>query len=115
MIINITLLLADHAQCIQHNFTLLQEELPGTDIATVTMERYSINRISVECCSGAIRQKSKLLKILLMKGNSACMNLLRVVEVDLKREDLLQTMKKRSANIKERGDLCFISICPFDK
>lgn len=47
MIINITLLLADHAQCIQHNFTLLQEELPGTDIATVTMERYSINRISV--------------------------------------------------------------------
>lgn len=119
MIINITLLLADHAQCIQHNFTLLQEELPGTDIATVTMERIldKSNISDIECCSGAIRQKSKLLKILLMKGNSACMNLLRVVEVDLKREDLLQTMKKRSANIKERGDLCFsfISICPVDK
>lgn len=100
-----TSITSDHAQCIQHNFTLLQEELPGTDIATVTMERIldESNISDIECCSGAIRQKSKLLKILLMKGNSACMELLRVVEVDLKREDLLQTMKKRSANIKERG------------
>lgn len=75
------------------------------------------NISDIECCFGARRQKSKLLKILLMKGDSACLELLRVVEVELKRVDLLQTMKKRSANIKERGIDCFsfIKICPFDK
>lgn len=64
MIINITLLLADHAQCIQHNFTLLQEELPGTDIATVTMERIldESNISDIECCPGQYARNPSCLK-----------------------------------------------------
>lgn len=65
------------------------------------------NISGIEYRFGARRQKSNLLKLLLMKGNSACTELLRVVEVGLKRLDLLQTMIERSANIKERGIVCF--------
>lgn len=96
------LCLAEHSHCIQHNFTLYFT-------ATITMEHIldKSNISGIEYCFGARRQKSNLLKLLLMKGNSACTELLRVVEVGLKRLDLLQTMIERSANIKERGIVCF--------
>lgn len=51
----------------------------------------------------AKQQKSKLLKILLMKGKPACKELFRVVDVDLNRGDLIIRMKERSGEIKKRG------------
>lgn len=61
------------------------------------------NISDIECCTGIRRQKSKLLKILLMKGKLACKELFRVVEVDLKKKELVQQMAKKSADMKTRG------------
>lgn len=94
---------AEYAYCIQLNFTLLLDELP--DSALIIMEHVldQSNISDIESCSGTRRQKSKLLKILLMKGELACKELFGAVKVDLKREDLIQIMTSRSAEINERG------------
>lgn len=38
-----------------------------------------------------------------MKGKRACKELFRVVEVDLKKKELIQQMAKKSADMKTRG------------
>lgn len=52
-------------------------------------------------CTSARRQISKLLKALIRKGKTACKELFRIIEVDLKREDLIQEMKNRSADMRK--------------
>lgn len=42
-----------------------------------------------------------------MKGNPACMELFKVIKADLERVDLIDTMKKRSDDIKSRGNCSF--------
>lgn len=61
------------------------------------------NISDIEHCNGKIRQKSKLLKILLMKGCSACKELFRAIEIDLKRKDLITTMEIKTAEKEKRG------------
>lgn len=68
------------------------------------------NISDIESCKGAVRKISKLLKILLIRGKSACKEFFRVMEVDLKREDLIQKMKYKSAEIKRRGNNCIIHV-----
>lgn len=104
------LFVAKYTHCIQHNFILLQMELPETDHATAIMENVldESNISDIEHCIGNIRQKSKLLKILLMKGNPACMELFRAIEVDLKRNDLITTMEIKSAEKVNRGKLLLL-------
>lgn len=43
-----------------------------------------------------------------MKGETACVEFFRVVEEDLKRKDLLQTMKERSDDRIKRGNVKFV-------
>lgn len=90
---------------IQHNFTILQEELPDCDCATVIMKDVlSISNISdIESCYGAFRQKSKLLKILLMNGQDACKYLLSAIEHVLNREDLVLNMESKTKSDMDRG------------
>lgn len=101
---------AEYTDCIQHNFTLLQEELPYADLTTTIMEHMldQSNISDIESCTGQIRQKSKLLKIILTKGKPACKELLRALEVDLKRPELIQKMNIRSAYIKARGNISYL-------
>lgn len=104
------LFVAECTQCIQHNFTLLQVELPDPDHA-LEMIGYMLDNSNIDDIKrfekhGKIRQKSKLLKILLVKGNPACMELFRVIEVDLKRGDLIETMKRKSTERVNRGKKC---------
>ncbi|XP_052678854.1 uncharacterized protein LOC128159711 isoform X2 [Crassostrea angulata] len=94
------------ALCIQHNFTLLQEELPYTDDEAIVMIEHifdECNIADVKCCTGTRRKKSKILKILLMRGESDCEEFFRVVDEDLKRKDLIQKMKKNSDDRIRRG------------
>lgn len=81
-------------------------ELPNADYVTEVMGHMfdRTNEYDIAHCKGEIRQKSKILKILLLKGNCACMELFKVVGEIMKREDLLQTMKERSDYIKTRGN-----------
>lgn len=65
------------------------------------------NIYDIENRKGARRQKAKLLKILMMKGTKSCKELFRVVVEDLKREELIKTMEKKSSNIEKRGNHCF--------
>lgn len=114
LLLNIVTLLQDlffvgePALWIQHNFTLLQEELPYTDDETIVLIEpiFEYPDIAdVQRCTGTRRKKSKILKILLLKGETACVEFFRVVEEDLKRKDLLQTMKERSDDRIKRGML----------
>lgn len=99
---------------IQHNFTILQEELPATDCATVIMKQVlDISNISdIESCNGAFRQKSKLLKILLMKGQHACEKLISAIKYILNREDLVLNMESKSKSVINRGTaMCIDTYC----
>lgn len=99
-------ILAEIAICIQHNFTLLQEELPDIEFSVPLLEHIldPSNISDIEVCFGTICKKSKLLKIILMKGNYACEELFHVLKSVLKREDLIQRMIKKSADIMRRGN-----------
>ena len=65
------------------------------------------NISDIHCTSNATRQKSKLLKILIMKGEPPCQKLVRVIKEDLKNEKLINIMKKRSKYLKNRGKCCY--------
>lgn len=56
---------------------------------------------------GKIRKISKLLKILLMKGSAACMELLYMIDTNMEREDLIQKMKTQSETKSRRGNFGF--------
>lgn len=94
---------------IQHNFTLLQEELPeyatscvyDTDIMKHVFDYSNIS--DIESCNGTYRRKSKLLKILLMKGEDACERLISTIKENLKRQDLIHKMKRKSNDVIARG------------
>lgn len=97
---------AEEAIRIQHNFTTLQEELPGIDFVTHMLKHVlSHSNISdIDRCGGVFRQKSKLIKIVLMKGMSTCEEFLKSIELILKRRDLVQQMKNYSDAVTKRGN-----------
>lgn len=98
-------ILSEDALCIQHNFTTLQDELPGADAATNMMENVlsKSNVSDIERCNGTYRQKSKLLKILILNGQYACQQLFEAIHTSLRREDLVQKMINHSEGIIRRG------------
>lgn len=101
---------------IQHNFTFLQEELPdysttcvyNTDIMKHVFDYSNIS--DIESCSGTYRQKAKLLKILLMKGQDACEGLISTIQENLKRNDLILKMKRKSNVLMTKGTDMFIDM-----
>ncbi|XP_078324280.1 uncharacterized protein LOC111123198 isoform X2 [Crassostrea virginica] len=99
---------SEYVLCIQQNLTLLKEELPDTGDAKLLMEHLygfldQTNISDIEDQVGATCQKSKLLKILIMKGKLPCKELFRVMEVDLERGNLIEEMKTKSAHLRKRG------------
>lgn len=101
------LFVAEDAVCIQHNFTTLQDELPGSDHATKLMENVlsESNVLDIESCNGAYRKKAKLLKILILNGQVACQQLFESIRSNLKREDLIQKMINHVEDISRRGNI----------
>ncbi|XP_061164251.1 uncharacterized protein LOC133173280 [Saccostrea echinata] len=98
----------EYATCIQQNFCLLKEELPDSRDAKMMVDQMygfldQTNISDINWFTGARKQKSKLLKILLIKGKDACEELFRVMEVDLERNDLIDKMEEKSAEMKKRG------------
>lgn len=62
------------------------------------------NLYDIDHCGGKIRKKSKLLKILLMKGDAACVELFKVIDKHLGRVDLIQEMNTQREEIILRGN-----------
>lgn len=100
------LFVAEDTLCIQHNFTTLQDELPDADAATDMMENVlsEVNVTDIKSCNGSYRQKSKLLKILILNGQFACQELFKAINTSLEREDLTEKMKSHSEGISRRGN-----------
>lgn len=97
---------AEEAVCIQHNFTTLQTELPSIDLATRMMDHVldRSNKSDIDRCGGPIRQKSKLIKIILMKGMSTCNDFVTAIDLQLKRKDLVQQMERHNDDVRRRGN-----------
>ena len=89
----------------RENFILLQNELPS---ATFLMKYICIildDTLSsdIEAISGEIRQKSKLLKILMMNKTLPCKGFLRVIKRYVGGENLVRRMKNNSFDMQQRG------------
>lgn len=100
---------AENVLCVQHNFILLQDEMPGTkDEIPIIDHMYKHldedNLSDIKHQVSARRQKAKLLKILMMKGDRPCFELLNVFVEDLDNANLVNEMIKWSADVKKRGN-----------
>lgn len=96
---------AQEAVCIQHNFTTLQTELPSIDLATrMLKDMLDRSNISdIDRCGGPIRQKSKLIKIILMKGKLTCENFVKAIKEQFERAPLVQRMERHNDDVGGRG------------
>lgn len=65
------------------------------------------NLYDIDHCMEEIRKKSKLMKILLMKGSAACIELLYMIDTNMEIEDLIQKMKTQSETKSRRGNCGF--------
>lgn len=104
---------AEEAVCIQHNFTTLQTELPSIDLATRMMDHVldRSNKSDIDRCGGPIRQKSKLIKIILMKGKFTCKNFVTAIKEQFERADLVQRMKRHNDDVGGRGNHKYLNVC----
>lgn len=99
----------EHVLCVRQNFILLLENLSG-DKDEIPMIDHMYGYLDADNLSDILhqassrRQKSKLLKILMMNGEEPCFELLNVLENDHRNADLLCDMKKRCAYMKQRGN-----------
>lgn len=101
------LFVGDNALCIQHSFTTLRKELPEIDHSKLMVESVldDSDISDINGCDYVIRQKSKLIKIILKKGKNACNTLLRAIHEQLKRDDLIRKMISKNDYIKRRGNV----------
>lgn len=97
------LFVAIDALCIQHSFSSLLKELP--DQATHMMEHVlTPSDISdMEQFKSVFRQKAKLLKIILRNRNNACNEFFKTISLCFKMDDLIESMKMKSAHMLKRG------------
>lgn len=97
---------AEYAVCIQHSFTTLQNELPPIDFAICMLEQIldRSNISDIDKSGGSTRQKSKLIKIILMKGMPTCKDFVTTIQVQFEREDLVQQMEEHNADVTRRGN-----------
>lgn len=101
------LFVGDGALCIQHSFTTLRKELPEIDHSTLMVESVldDSDISDINGCDYVIRQKSKLIKIILKKGENACNTLLKAIDEQLKRDDLIIKMRSKNDYIQRRGNV----------
>lgn len=102
------------AECtvrIQRSFTTLQIELPEAVLLMMEHILTESDVSDIQRCSSTIRQISKLIKILISKGQNSCEELSGTIEFGLNREDLIQKMIRKSNDIVRRGNSIFFSNC----
>ena len=99
----------EHVLCVRQNFILLLENLSG-DKDEIPMIDHMYGYLDADNLSDILhqassrRQKSKLLKILMIKGEEPCFELLNVLENDHRNAKLLSNMEKRCEYMKKRGN-----------
>lgn len=106
LFLNILFYVAEYAVCIQHNFTTLQNELPSIDFAICKLKKIldRSNISDIDKSGGSTRQKSKLIKIILMKGMPTCGDFVTAIKEHFKRTDLVQQMEKHNVDVIRRGN-----------
>lgn len=66
------------------------------------------NVLDIKSCSGAYREKAKLLKTLILNGQFACQQLFEAIKSNLKREDLILKMINHIEDISKRGNVLLL-------
>lgn len=97
---------AEYAVCIQHNFTTLQEELPPIDVAICMLKQIldRSNISDIEKGGGRTCQKSKLIKIILMKGMPTCEDFVTAIQQKFERTDFVRKMEMHNDDVTRRGN-----------
>lgn len=66
------------------------------------------NLSDIERLPSIRRKNAKLLKLLLLKGEYACKELMNIIPSCCNRDDLRETITKKSDEMKKRGSFFFI-------
>lgn len=98
------------ALSIQHNFTVLLEELPDQAIHIMKHVLTHSDRSDIKQFKSVFRQKAKLLKIVLRNRDYACKELFNTISLYFRRDDLIQAMETKSARILGRGMVLLFKI-----
>lgn len=98
------------ALSIQHNFTVLLEELPDQAIHIMKHVLTHSDRSDIKQFKSVFRQKAKLLKIVLRNRDYACKELFHTISLYFRRDDLIQAMETKSARILGRGMVLLFKI-----
>ncbi|XP_065942164.1 uncharacterized protein [Magallana gigas] len=91
------------ALSIQHNFTVLLEELPDQAIHIMKHVLTHSDRSDIKQVKSVFRKKAKLLKIVLRNRDYACKELFNTISLYFRRDDLIQAMETKSARMLGRG------------
>lgn len=94
---------ANYAVCIQRSFTTLQIELQEAILPTMKFELTELDASDIDRCRNWFRKISKLMKILISKGDRSCEKLFWAIEWTEKRKDLIEKMITRSDYLVRRG------------
>lgn len=94
---------ANYAVCIQRSFTTLQIELHEAILPTMKFVLTELDVSDIDRCRNWFRKISKLMKILISKGDRSCEKLFLAIEWTEKRKDLIEKMITRSDYLVRRG------------
>lgn len=94
---------AEYAVCIQRSFTTLQIELQEAILPTMEHVLTESDVSDIDHCSNRFRKISKLMKILISKGDMSCKELFGAIAWRDKRKDLIEKMITRSDYLVRRG------------
>lgn len=98
------------ALSIQHNFTVLLEELPDQAIHIMKHVLTHSERSDIKQFKSVFHRKAKLLKIILRNRDYACKELFKTISLYFRRDDLIQAMKTKSARMIRRGMVLLFKI-----
>lgn len=94
---------AEYAVCIQRSFTTLQIELQEAILPTMEHVLTESDVSDIDHCSNRFRKISKLMKILISKGDRSCKELFGAIAWRDERKDLIEKMITRSDYLVRRG------------
>lgn len=94
---------ANYAVCIQRSFTTLQIELHEAILPTMKFVLTELDVSDIDRCRNWFRKISKLMKILISKGDRSCEKLFLAIEWTEKRKDLIEKMITKSDYLVRRG------------
>lgn len=101
------LFVAPDALCIQQNFSFLITELPDITLDLMDNVLTPTNLTDIRKFESIFRKKAKLLKIILAHRGYACEELFKIISICFKGDFMIKAMKKKSADMAERGNVLF--------